>query len=174
MAFAPGWRPRMEEKCSRVVAPRAAGSSRSVTSHATVKASDRRTLSKSEIIRGYRSFNAILSQRHSIASRGVRCYYIWKTIPPFTCSVGFAVRNPRNAVIRNRYRRQLREAYRHAKHPLVSVCTERGIQLRCIFLVSAVTDKNVTDKRIIEPAVKQLTHDLANLAHSWDVSLPCS
>lgn len=58
-----------------------------------------------------------------------------RKIPPYQCTVGFAVRKPGSSVRRNRMRRLLREAYRQQKEHIESLCQEQELHLRCVFLI---------------------------------------
>lgn len=69
--------------------------------------------------------------------------------------VGFAVRKPPSSVERNRLRRLLRESYRQRKHALLSLCQERSIALRCVFLIDAKSHQHTTF-HAIDAAVEEL------------------
>ena len=84
------------------------------------------TLSKREIIRGYKAFTRVISRGAIIDTPRVKAYILWEksAVPLF--QVGFAVpRSFRKAVDRNRAKRILREAYRKNKQHLVSEVTAR-------------------------------------------------
>ena len=131
------WPRKTAGRFSRVAAPRAAGNSRSVTSPSTDNPV-RNRVSKNEILRGYRAFGHVLSRGTYVKHRGIRLYCdIKREIPPYQCTVGFAVRKAENAVHRNRIRRLLRESYRQRKHGLIQQCLEQRMQLRCVFLFDA-------------------------------------
>jgi ribonuclease P protein component len=131
------WPRRMAGRFSRAAAPRAAGNSLSVTSPSTDKPV-RNRISKNEILRGFRAFGHVLSRGTYVKHRGIRLYCdIKREIPPYRCTVGFAVRKAESAVQRNRLRRLLRESYRQRKHGLLQRCIEQRLQLRCVFLVDA-------------------------------------
>jgi hypothetical protein len=55
-------------------------------------------------------------------------------IPPFDCMVGFAFRRPPSAVMRNRVRRILREAFRMQRAGMLARCAEASITMRCVVL----------------------------------------
>ncbi|MDT8322726.1 MAG: ribonuclease P protein component [Bacteroidota bacterium] len=116
---------------------RAAGNSLSVTNR-SIDNTPRHRLSKSEILRGYRAFGRVLSRGRYVQSGNVRCYFdIKREIPPYQCTVGFAVRKARSSVQRNRVRRLLRESFRQRQSDLRFLCQQQKITLRCVFLLNA-------------------------------------
>jgi ribonuclease P protein component len=138
MDSAPGWRQRTAAKCSRVVVQRAAGSSPSATSRVTADSVPDNRLRKSEILRGFGSFRFVLSHEQSVRAHGIRCHYaLSQKIPPGHVQVGFAVKRPTGSVERNRFKRQLREAYRTSNHALTALCDELQLGLACVLLLRA-------------------------------------
>ncbi|MCB2203613.1 ribonuclease P protein component [bacterium] len=119
--------------------------------------SSRNRFSKSEILRGYRAFGRVLSRGRFVQSGNVRCYYdIQREIPPYGCTVGFAVRKARSAVQRNRVRRYLRESYRQRKHGLLAQCEEKQIALRCVFLFNSLAQRGPLQFSQIDLAMENL------------------
>lgn len=141
MDSVPVWPQRTDEKSLPAGVQRAAGSSPPVTSPSTGNPRSNR-IAKSEILRGYRSFGQVFSRGTHVKYRGIRLFYdIQREIPPYLCTVGFAVRKPRSSVLRNRLRRLLRESYRQRKHGLLEQCRELKIALRCVILIDASSHK---------------------------------
>ncbi len=133
----PAWPPRTGASFLRDDAQKGVGNSPSVTNR-SIDNTPRHRLSKSEILRGYRAFGRVLSRGRYVQYGNVRCYFdIQREIPPYQCTVGFAVRKAKSGVQRNRVRRLLRESYRQRKHDLCRICEEHKLSLRCVFLFNA-------------------------------------
>lgn len=135
MDFAPEWRRRTGGRCLHVVVPRAAGSSPSVMSPGTDNPRYRYTLPRSSVIRGHGSFRSIISKRHIVRQQDLTCFYDVSTIPPFSCRVGFVVKDAPTAVVRNHGKRILRECFRLQQGQLQDSCSQNKIGLQCIFML---------------------------------------
>ncbi len=95
----------------------------------------RQSLRRSNILRGYRSFTTIISQGTLIVARPVRMYYLLEPSPEPDVQIGFAVaRGVRNAVVRNRIKRVMREAVRLHLASLAEDIHRRQHRLRAVLL----------------------------------------
>ena len=95
----------------------------------------KRTLRKTEILRGYRAFTAVISQGQMFAARPVRLYSLPDPAGAPGITVGFAVaRGIRGAVQRNRIKRILREAYRLQKEPLLRASAAVTGSVQCVLM----------------------------------------
>ena len=118
-------------------------------------------LPRSEILRGYRAFAEVFSRRQYLDSELIRCFYIHeRPIPPGSITVGFAVRNARGAVARNRLRRQLREAYRLNKSSITELCRRHDTRIRCVFLADAARIKPEMDFIRIQQSLQDILNAL--------------
>ncbi|MBE0645012.1 MAG: ribonuclease P protein component [Bacteroidetes bacterium] len=117
----------------------------------------RNRLSKKEILRGYRAFGHVLSRGIYVQHRSIRFYYdIKREIPPYHGMVGFAVKKPGNAVLRNSFRRLMRESFRQRKHELWEYCQQQHCQLRCVMLVDPGRMKEPVSFDMIDASVAAL------------------
>ncbi|MBL0175025.1 MAG: ribonuclease P protein component [Ignavibacteria bacterium] len=124
-------------------------------------------MSKTEILRGYRSFSEVLSRRAFVQAADIRCYYvIHREIPPCICAVGFAVKRQRRAVRRNAARRFLRESYRLHKHALAATCTSLHVGVKCVIMYSAPQKKENVEFRAVEETMKLLISSLVERLNS--------
>lgn len=140
----------------RAVAPRVVGNSPSVTSPSTDR-TRRNRVSKREILRGHEAFGHVFSRGTYVQHRGIRLYYdMQRAIPPYTCTVGFAVKKPRNAVQRNLLRRLLRESYRQRKHAVCHLIEESCMQLRAVFLVDPQKIHSDPNYQLFDASVTEL------------------
>lgn len=77
-----------------------------------------RRLPKDRILRGRGAFADILAKGMSVSSGSVKLFFAPSAEPPET-RIGFAVlRGIKNAAVRNRIKRCLREAFRHHQHEI--------------------------------------------------------
>ncbi len=95
-------------------------------------------LSKREILRGHQTFSHILSKGRETAGNHLRAYALAtdsKLNAGVSVRIGFAVtRRVRSAVLRNRVRRMMREAYRKSKATWIGSAKERGQFWRIIVM----------------------------------------
>ncbi len=92
------------------------------------------TLSKTEILRGFKSFTRVISTGRSISLPPLRCYYLRDTGNPRRMQTGFSVsRSIRRAVDRNRAKRLMRESFRLNKHLLTGIPPTRAA-LEIVFM----------------------------------------
>ncbi|MBI3578543.1 MAG: ribonuclease P protein component [Ignavibacteriales bacterium] len=116
---------------------------------------------KNEILRGYRSFSAVLSQGISLQVGRLRCFFLSREDAVGKLRVGFSVtRGALNAAQRNRAKRLLREAYRQNKQ-LLQTGSVSGKDIQIIFLQTArQTGKNTMRFSEVEQAMKTLLSEL--------------
>lgn len=139
-----------------------AGNLLSVTSRSTDKPRNS-GLSKSHILRGYRAFGRVLSRGRFVQSGYIRCYYaVQREIPPYTCTVGFAVRKAPSAVFRNRARRLMRETYRQRHHSVESQCERQECSLRLVFLLDSRSAPGRLDHAEADASMEILIEQLQN------------
>ncbi|PLX23740.1 MAG: hypothetical protein C0600_14230 [Ignavibacteria bacterium] len=157
------WPRKTAERFSHAAVHAVAGNLRSVTSRSTDK-SRSNGLSKLQILRGYRAFGRVLSRGRFVQSGYIRCYYeLHREIPPYQCTVGFAVRKAPSAVFRNRARRLMRECYRERRHTLTSICEERAFSLSLVFLLDSRRVRERLDFDAADASMKSLITDLQNI-----------
>ncbi len=105
------------------------------------------TLSKSEILRGYKSFTRVITSGNSISAPPLRCHFTRAGSTRSRIMVGFSVsRNFKRAIDRNKAKRLMREAYRLSKHHLVRWSERRNESLEIIFMY--------TGSRVAYPVVE--------------------
>jgi ribonuclease P protein component len=156
------WRRRTAEKCWPGGAHEDVGNSPSVTRWRIDKP-EHNGLSKSQILRGYRAFGDVLSHRRYVQSGYIRCYFDkQREVPPYMCTVGFAVRKAPSAVVRNRARRLMRESFRHRQHAVNTLCTKEEFAISCIFLLDARRIKGVLSFQYVDASVNDLLTSLLN------------
>ncbi|MBI3788980.1 MAG: ribonuclease P protein component [Ignavibacteriales bacterium] len=116
---------------------------------------------KNEILRGYRSFSAVLSQGTSLQVGRLRCFFLSREDAAGKLRAGFSVtRGVLNAAQRNRAKRLLREAYRQNKQ-LLQTSSVSGKDIQIIFLQTArQTGKNTMRFSEVEQAMKTLLSEL--------------
>ncbi len=164
MDSAPAWRQRMDARFSPVVGPRAVGNSPSATNRATAEPLPDNRLRKSDILRGYGSFRAVLSQQQSIRADGLRCYHaVLQKIPPGHVQVGFAVRRPTGSVERNRFKRLLREAYRCSHHELRLLAPRLDAGYGCVIMLHAERFRGDDDHLRVRAAMESLLVKLCDM-----------
>ena len=171
MDSAPAWRPRMDARFLPAVAQRAAGSSPSATNRATADSLPDNRLRKSDILRGYGSFRAVLSRQQSVRADGLRCYYaVLQKIPPGHVQVGFAVRRPTGSVERNRFKRLMRESFRTRKHALQDLARTLPDGYGCVIMLPADRFRDADDHILIARAMDSLLERLCTALS--DISVP--
>ncbi|MFH0991992.1 MAG: ribonuclease P protein component [bacterium] len=100
-------------------------------------------LKKSEMVRGYRTFSSIISEGCLLKEKQFQCYFLHRPAGERTVFVGFAVgKSKGSAVLRNRARRKLREAYRLCKHHLLTESPLWSGELRVIFMLTKSLDRH--------------------------------
>ncbi len=155
------WRQKTVEKSLPAAEQKDVGSYRSATSPDTKQPTRRYTLGKPEILRGYQSFSHVLSHGTYVQHSGIRCYYIAATeIPPASVQVGFAIHGVRKAVLRNSYKRLLRESYRLNKHTLLDCCMKLPTGIRCVFLLSPRRLPETASFHLLNNLIATLIKDL--------------
>lgn len=93
------------------------------------------TLSKSEILRGYRSFTRVITSGNTISAPPLRCHYTRTGSTPGQILAGFSVsRNFKRAIERNKAKRLMREAYRLSKQQLMGWSAEKNESLEIVFM----------------------------------------
>ena len=123
----------------------------------------RHTLRKTEILRGYRAFSRIISEGYVLRSGPVRCFIVYDKHAAGTLLVGFSVsRSAGNAVIRNRIRRWMREAYRKNKELIRVAPSSLHGAVTVVLVGSASTTDGHTGKaqKAVEHAVVSLLREL--------------
>lgn len=157
MDSVPAWRPRTDARFSPAVVRRAAGSLPSATNRATADSLPDNRLRKSDILRGYGSFRAVLSRQQSVRADGLRCYYaVLQKIPPGHVQVGFAVRRPTGSVERNRFKRLMRESYRTRQHALQDLARTLSAGYGCVIMLPADRFRGADDHLRIGEAMDTL------------------
>lgn len=152
----------MDERCLPVVGPRAAGNSPSATKHGTVDHLREARLRKSDILRGYGAFRAVLTQDRSVRVDGLRCFIgVSQKIPPGRVQVGFAVRRPSGAVERNRIKRHLREAYRLSRVVLDEAARPCAAGVACVILLAADRYRTIASFAQLCEMMQSLLHKAA-------------
>jgi ribonuclease P protein component len=108
-----------------------------------------RTLRKTEILRGYRAYTAVISGGRMIEARPVRLYTLVDPDGIPGAVVGFAVaRGIRGAVRRNRIKRLLRESYRLQKDVLLNALSSAPRSLRCVLMFVGPAPAHAGDVRL--------------------------
>ena len=115
------------------------------------------TLPKSQIIRGKRNFQKLFSEGSLIKSSSVNLRFTSYLDPEMGFKIGFiAPKNIGNAVLRNRCKRLLREAFRLNQHALKDTIDSLNIGLHAV-LIARNSD---LDFSTVQPQVAALLDEL--------------
>ncbi|HCA80448.1 MAG TPA: hypothetical protein DEP53_12020 [Bacteroidetes bacterium] len=123
----------------------------------------RHSLTKRDILRGYRAFSHTISSGRSLQKGSIRCFYSVNPSGGIQPRIGFSVtRNIHTAAARNRVRRWMRESYRLRKDALRDLPSGQSGCFDVVFLFSARSTP-VLDRRIresIDQAISSLLKEL--------------
>ncbi len=117
------------------------------------------TLSKSEILRGYKSFTRVITSGDSISAPPLRCHFSCTGSIPGRILVGFSVsRSFKRAIDRNKAKRLMRESYRLSKPQLKSwaVLKKQSLDIVFIYLGSRTTPVAVGSFDAVYAAMRRL------------------
>ncbi len=129
------------------------------------------SLPKEERISLLRDMNRLFSQHaHTIVARPLRAIYLMRERLVGEPSVKMMVAVPKKcfkrAVKRNRVKRQLREAYRHNKHPLMGAVDALGDKTLLVAFIW--TDKSIYSSPEVNKRMENLLCRLSeSVAHSF-------
>lgn len=122
----------------------------------------RHTLKKEEILRGYGSFQDVLSRGQKLDGAILACSYTTHHASEDdrrVAFVGFAVSNKvRGSVRRNRCKRLMRESYRRLKCRLVDELGRNNMAMSVVF-----TAKNVVSRMKTLPKFNQIYDEMYGL-----------
>ncbi len=132
------------------------------------------TLPKEERIFLLREIERLFSRESStVVAHPIRALYLMKERSADEPSVKMMVSVPKKcfkrAVKRNRVKRQLREAYRHLKHPLISAVDALGGKTLLIAFVW--TDKKIYPSLEVDKKMEKLLCRLSESVDKWSVEV---
>jgi ribonuclease P protein component len=103
-------------------------------------------LSANEKIKGRKDFEQLYSLGKTIYSnqKRLKALYIIETSSdtPGVKIAAVVGKKSGNAPWRNRYKRLIREVFRHNKHHLLDICTSKGILLKAAFACNTYNQKS--------------------------------
>jgi len=111
------------------------------------------------ILKGYRSFQHVISTGSVVASKPLRCFFIIED-GNAGIRVGFTTRKTRTKVERNRIRRRLREAFRQECARLENACRENDILLSCVIMFVDTNSQEQQKYTCVKIAIKHIISEL--------------
>ncbi len=125
---------------------------------------DSKTLSgyrfpRERILKGYRSFQHVISSGSVVASQPLRCFFIVEK-KKGGCRAGFTTRRTRTKVQRNKIRRRLREAFRQEYYPLDKACRKKNVMISCVIMFVDTNSRKQQKYTCIKKAIQQIILEL--------------
>lgn len=116
-------------------------------------------LKKSEILRGFSSFNKILCEGIYLKEDILSCFYSLSETSEFiraNMTVGFASKRTKTKIQRNRNIRIIRESFRLQKTEFHTICQDKKINLLVVFMISSKTKKSYLTLELVKELMSNL------------------